>query len=303
LKNAALIYNPTAGGKSSRREREIHLAAKALESQGIAAELFPTSAPGVGRQLARQAIEKGAELILACGGDGTLNEVANGVAPGETSFAILPGGTANVFARELGVALNPARAASQLSRWTPRRIALGRATWQEVGTGEPRARYFLCLAGVGFDAYIIHKLSRKFANDFGVFAYGWEGLRQVFRYHFPTFGCTANGHTTRGTFAVMQRTSRYAGWLRLAPGASIFQDRLTLCLFQSSHRGRYLAYAAAILARRHTRLRDVAMAQTSKVECAAEGGETVYFELDGELVGQLPVTFDVVPDALTLLAP
>lgn len=306
MKNAALIYNPTAGGNPARRERQIRRAAEALEAAGIAAALTPTAAPGMARDLAREAVARGAELVLACGGDGTLNEVVNGIAPSKVPLGVLPGGTANVFARELGIALNPVRAARDLSRWSPRRIALGRATWPNGGPPghSPHTRYFLSLAGIGFDAYVIHKLSRSFANAFGVFAYGYEAGRQVFRYRFPLVSFRVGDREIRGSFAAVQRTERYAGWLRLAPGASIFEDRFTFCIFKSPRRQRYLVYGAAIVARQHARLSDVELIQTHKVACAAsDSADPVYFELDGEFAGQLPATFEIVPDALTLLAP
>ncbi len=306
LKSAALIYNPTAGGNPARRERQIRRAAEVLEAAGIAAALTPTSAPGMARDLAREAVARGAELILACGGDGTINEVINGIAPSKVLLGVLPGGTANVFARELGIPLNPVRAARGLARWSPHRIALGRASWANGGPPghSPQTRYFLSLAGIGFDAYVIHKLSRSFANAFGVFAYGYEAVRQLLRYRFPLISFQIGDREIRGTFAAVHRTERYAGWLHLAPGASIFEDRFTFCIFKSPRRQRYLVYGAAVVARQHARLSDVELVQTHKVECSApDSAGPVYFELDGEFAGQLPATFEIVPDALTLLAP
>lgn len=301
MTNAALIYNPVAGGSPARRERQAREAARELQAAGVAARLLPTSAPGTAGELARGAVREGTELVLVCGGDGTLNEVINGLAPGKVPLAVLPGGTANVFARELGINLNPVRAARQLSRWTPRRVALGRAAWSNGGGAQQR--FFLSLAGVGFDAYIIHNLSRSFANALGVVAYGCEGLRQVFRYSFPEFSCRFEEREFRGTFAVLHRTERYAAWLRIAPGASVFGDRFTLCLFKSRRRARYFLYAAAVVTSTHTRLRDVETMQTRRIEFAGDSGAPVYFELDGEWVGRLPATFEIVPNALTVLVP
>jgi YegS/Rv2252/BmrU family lipid kinase len=306
LKNAVLIYNPIAGGRNSRRERQMRQAAGILETGGIAAKLLPSTAPGSARELAQTAYREGARLILACGGDGTLNEVLNGITPGEATLGLLPGGTANVFARELGMPLDPVRAARELVRWSPRRIALGCATWPDSSAPNQSAekRFFLSLAGVGFDAYVIHRLLHDRTRSLNVFAYVWEAVKQVFRYRFPEIICRLEGRELRGTFAVMHRTERYAGWLHLAPGASIFRDRLTLCLFESSRRSRYLRYAAAIVLRRHTRLKDVQLLHTTQISCAPLNDHArAYFELDGELAGQLPATFEVVPDALTMLLP
>lgn len=281
-------------------------AVEALHAAGIAAKLVTTSAPGAARDLAERAVAEGVKLILTCGGDGTINEAVNGMTPGDAMLGILPGGTANIFARELGMPLDPLQAARELIRWMPRRIALGRATWTNgpENSHAAESRYFLSLAGLGLDAYIIHKLSRSLASALGVAAYGWEALRQVLRYPFPTIACRVKDREIRATFALVQRTERYAGWLHLAPGANVFKDEFTFCAFKSTRRWRYLGYAAAIAARRHTRLSDVELVQTCCVECAADDTSArVFFELDGEWAGQLPATFEIVPDSLTVLVP
>ena len=106
------------------------------------------------------------------------------------------------------------------------------------------------------------------------------------------------------TFAVAQRARNYGGWLHLTPDARFFDDRFTLCLFKSHNRARYFLYAGLVLAHQHFHLGDVELVETRKLCCAARvAGETIRFELDGELVGTLPATFEIVPDALTVLVP
>jgi diacylglycerol kinase (ATP) len=306
LKNAVLIYNPVAGRHPARREREIQEAAAVLREDSIAARLVRTSGPGTARDLARAAVAEGTSLVIVCGGDGTINEVVNGVAPGQAALGILPGGTANIIAKELGLPHHPVRAAKQLSRWRPSRIALGKAVWGCVN-GEPMAdqeqRFFLSVAGVGFDAYIVYRLSAAFKRSLGVVAYGWEAIRQALRYRFPAFLCQVDGQEQRATFAVIHRTRLYAGWFHLAPTANLFESRFVLSLFKSRRRARYFLYAAAAVARQHARLRDVELVDARRIVCSSEERATVHFELDGELVGTLPATFEIVPDALTLLVP
>ena len=223
MKTAALIYNPVAGRHPARREREIQKVAAVLREESIAVRLMRTLGPGTACDLARAAVAGGTDLVVVCGGDGTINEVVNGVAPSETVLGILPGGTANIIAKELGLPHDPVRAAKQLSRWRPRRIALGRAVWA-CGNGQPVAnqeqRFFLSVAGIGFDAYIVYKLSMAFKMSLGVVAYGWEAIRQALRYRFPAFLCQVDGHQRRATFAVVHRTKLYAGWFRLAPSVT-----------------------------------------------------------------------------------
>ncbi|PYV22961.1 MAG: hypothetical protein DMG27_16905, partial [Acidobacteria bacterium] len=271
MKTATLIYNPIAGRRPERREKEIEDAATALAASGIKVRLAQTSGPGTAGQMAREEVRRSETLILVCGGDGTINEVINGLVPGEATLGILPGGTANIIAKELGLPHDPVRAARQLPGWRPRRIALGRVTWPVAGAGSVQdrsvdQRYFLSVSGVGFDAYVVYKLSATFKMSLGVAAYVAEAVRQALRHSFPVFVCKVDGPQLQGrecraTFATIQRTGLYAGWLRLAPGARFFEPQFRLCLFKSRSRARYFVYAAAVLARQHLRLSDVELVE------------------------------------------
>jgi diacylglycerol kinase (ATP) len=305
LKPATLIYNPIAGRDREKREVQIRQARDVLARGGIDASLARTTEPGCATELARAAAESGKDLIIVCGGDGTVNEVINGISPGAVTLGILPGGTANIIAKELNLPHNPVQAARELPRWKPRRIALGVAIGSSPpppASPSPIRRYFLSVAGVGYDAYVIRRLALDFKLSLGVVAYVVEGIRQVMRYSFPPVICTTDGYQTRATFAVVQRTSRYAGWFRTAPRQSVIKPQFGVSLYKSRHRLRYFLYGAAILTRQT--LPDVEQMDVQKIEFAAEApGTKVYFELDGELAGILPATFEVVPDALSLLMP
>jgi diacylglycerol kinase (ATP) len=312
LKKATLIYNPIAGRQPAKREREVRQVSGMLRDAGIEVELAPTTRPAMAQELAHGAVIRGVDLVLVCGGDGTINEVINGLAPSQIPLGILPSGTANILARELRLPHSLIRAARQLPQWSPRRIALGRARWggaqppQEGGNSstEVFCRYYASVAGVGFDAHIVYKLSSRLKLGFGVASYVLEAFRQLLRYPFPTFSCRLDGHAQQGTFAVVHRTRLYAGWLHLAPSADLFAPRFAVCSFSSRSRARYLFYALATLARQHLRLRDVELHQSAQVVCTpGDTATTIRFELDGELAGALPATFEIVPDALTVLVP
>ena len=304
MKRATLIYNPVAGRKTARREKQIRQAAEALAAAGLEVKLAATTGPRAATELARQAVQEGAELVLACGGDGTVNEVLNGLVPGAATLGIFPGGTANIIGKELHLPHHPARAARALPNWKPRRIALGRATWTDTASDEPRSRVFMSVAGVGFDAYIVHSLSWSLKMSWGLVGYGLEAVRQALRYSFPRFRFEMDGQHREATFAVVHRTGHYAGWFPLAPTANLFKPDFTACLFKSSSRSRYFAYALGVIFRQHLRFSDVELVDGFKVTCTpVESSRPIYFELDGELVGQLPATFEILPDALTLLVP
>jgi len=312
LKKGTLIYNPVAGRRPARREREVREAAAVLGQVGLEIELAPTARPAMAHELAQAAVANGADVVLACGGDGTINEVMNGLAMSQVPLGILPGGTANIVAHELGLPLNPVRAARQFAGWTPYRIALGRARWEEAPAAPPASelapraccRYYISVAGIGYDAHIVYKLSPWLRTNFGVAGYVLEAFRQLPLYPFPRFSCRLNGLERQGTFAVIHRTRLYAGWLHLAPTAGLLQPRFAVCSFPSRSRLRYLVYALAVLARQHLRLKGVSLDQCTKVVCTPVDAYTpIRFELDGELAGAIPATFEIVPDALTLLAP
>jgi YegS/Rv2252/BmrU family lipid kinase len=325
LKKGTLIYNPVAGQRPAGREHEVRKAADVLREAGLEIELAPTVRADMAHELAQAAVENGADVVLACGGDGTINEVINGLAQSQVPLGILPGGTANILARELRLPLSPVRAARQFLHWTPRRIALGRARWTQAPSAPPPdgpargggftppplsassqacCRYYTCVAGIGYDAHIVYKLSPWLKIHLGVTGYVLESLRQLVRYSFPKFACHLDGLERQGTFAVIHRTRLYAGWLHLAPTAGLFQPNFAVCSFPSRSRLRYLLYALAVLARQHLRLRGVTLDHCTEVVCTpVDASQIIRFELDGELGGTLPATFEVVPEALTILVP
>ena len=300
--NATLIYNPAAGQYHAIRERQIQAVAAKLRDLGLETTLLKTDGRGSARALAREAVRLQSEAVLVCGGDGTVNEAVNALAGTTTPLGILPGGTANTAARELHLPYNLVAVAEQLPRWRPRQIPLGRARWN--ANGKEQERYFLSLAGAGFDAHVIRELSLDSKAWLGVMAYVGEALKQVWQYPFPPLLCRADNREYNATFVAIQRTRLYGGWIQMAPHSDLSKPVLTSCLFQSAEPARYLAYAAATLVGQHLRLKDVTVMETSSLACApAVPGSDIFFELDGDLAGQLPVIFDVAPEPLTLLVP
>src|SRR5262245_3060184 len=188
LRNALLIHNPNAGGGGEDRRKELDEARKILAVGGIEAELAETSGPGDATEIALRAGREGRQLVIACGGDGTLNEVVNGLARQQNGdrvpLALLPGGTANVLAKELSLPWDIPRAAERLIVRTVREIALGLATPLD---DPARARYFLSVAGAGPDGRITCAVDLELKARMGIFAYWWQGAMEVLQYKFPRF--------------------------------------------------------------------------------------------------------------------
>ncbi len=302
LKRSTLVYNPAAGTRQNRRQDQIRRVSEQLSKNGLEVNVQQTTGPGSAHFLASQAVAAGTDLIVVYGGDGTINDVANALAEGPVPLGVLPGGTANIAAKELGLPEDPVEAAARIAEWTSKPIALGRATWTREG--RQQQRFFLSVAGVGFDAHVIRQLSLAAKAEYGVAAYVLEALRQFFIYRYPSFACSADGVVADATLAVAQRSRRYAGWLQVAPGANFLTSKLASCMFLGKGFGSYVAYGFAVLLGQHMHLPDVHLAASDRMVCKPkEPGSVIDFELDGELVGQLPAVFDVVPDALTLVAP
>lgn len=292
FRNAALIYNPLSGRLRWKRQRDLDRATHLLDAYGIRIVRIPTTGAGSATALAREQVAAGRDLIIACGGDGTVNEVVNGMAGSRVPLALLPAGTGNVLAKELGLPWDIWRAAEYIPAGEVRRIALGRA-------GE---RYFICMAGVGVDANIVYRLSVKTKLSLGMLAYWIESFRQLLEYEFPLFSVRVEGQSFQAALLVVSRTKNYGGPVQLTRRADLFSDEFEVCLFQRRNRFLYLLYFLALQMGLLERFRDVRFLRTRRVE-AQPGNQRIQVQVDGELAGALPMDFVIVPDALSLLVP
>ena len=300
IHNAVITHNPLAGRGHGRRARQLEQARQILATAGIEAELQSTTGTGAATELARRAVEQGRQLVIACGGDGTVNETVNGLAGSQVPLAVLPPGTANVLAKELGIPWDIPRAAGLIPRGTLQRIALG-----EVVSLPTRAtrRYFLCVAGAGPDGMMVYSLNPALKLRAGISAYWLEGFRQLFRYEFPRFLLTGADGERQATLVIVGRTKHYGGPFRITTEADLFEDRFELAVLTTRSALRYLSYLPAIWMDRLRGMRDVHFSKTASLRCEPLTDGTVYAQVDGEPFGRLPVEFNIVPDALTLVLP
>jgi diacylglycerol kinase (ATP) len=270
---------------------------KALARAGHQATAKPTAGPGAAAGLARDSIAAGADLVLVLGGDGTINEVAEGMIGSRIPLGILPGGTANVLACELGLAGKAERVAERLADLEPRRICAGR-----VHCAAANPRHFLAMAGVGLDAHIVYGLSPGAKKRWGKLAYWAGGFSQLVR-TLEEFDVEIDGRTYRSSFALLTKVRNYGGDLEIARRVSIFDDQFEVVLFAGSSPSRYLKYLTGVAANRLDGMTGVTILRARKACFRGETDERVHVQIDGEYAGQLPGQVEMVPDALTLLIP
>jgi diacylglycerol kinase family enzyme len=242
-------------------------------------------------QLAQKAVADKVDLVIAVGGDGTANEVACGLALSSVPLAILPCGTANVLAREIRLPDRILAAVDLIPHLKPMRIALGKGG----------NRYFVMMAGVGIDAEIIYDLRAAVKRAFGVAGFWLEALRHWTGYRFVPFSANVDGKPYDCTFAIIGRAAWYASGVKITPKAELGGNDFNVCLFKGKSRLDYLRYLSGVLAGTHPYFHDVRYLHGKLVEMTSRF--PVRVQMDGESAGVLPMTFEVVPDALTLLVP
>jgi YegS/Rv2252/BmrU family lipid kinase len=281
-----------------RRSHALEHSIQRLAKQGIAVEAVSTRGPGSAAGIAREIAGGGADLILVAGGDGTINEVVNGMAGSQVPLGILPAGTANVLANELGIARTMERAADTVAHWVPERIALGLLA---TATGES-PRYFLLMAGAGLDAGIVYNLNQRIKDLLGKAAYWIGGLSKIGQ-RLPQFTVEAEGKTFRTSFALVSRVRNYGGDLEIAPSISLLDDEFEVVLFEGANTLPYLKYMAGVVTHRIRGMRGVTVLRTRKALLSGTDRGPIYVQVDGESAGSLPASLELIPNALTLLAP
>jgi len=305
-RNALLIYNPASGRRRKRRFGEVEQAARILKQAGIAVELAPTTGRATATLMAHEAIEQKRDLVIACGGDGTINEIVNGLVGSRVPLALLPAGTANILAKELGIPWDIPAAAHLIADGVERRVALGMATPLPVpgqALSEQVRRYFLCVAGAGPDGAIVQMIGEAAKTRAGIFAYWWEGLRQLMQYRFPEMRVAGGGHDMRATLVVIGRTVNYGGPFKITIGASLFEDSFEVLVHTSRSRWRYLICLPALWTGQLRKMDCIHAWKTTEVTCWPAKSVDVFAQVDGEPAGVLPIHFRIVPDALTLIVP
>lgn len=304
LQNALLIHNPNAGHGGAQRRRSLDEARRIFAGVGIEVELAETTGPGDATEIAERATIERRDLVLACGGDGTLNEVVNGLAGPSNGhrvpLALLPAGTANIFAKELSLPWDIPGAARKLVRGTVAEIALGLAT----PLNEPEKRkYFLSVAGAGPDGRIVYSIDLELKARMGILAYWWQGAREIFRYDYPHFRVVINGQPSDASLAIVGRTKNYGGPFKITTLADLYEDKFEVMTLSTRSGLRYLSYLPTLYMGKLRGTEGVFFSKTDSVVCEPLDDHPVHAQVDGEPLGRLPVEFKIVPGALKVLVP
>jgi diacylglycerol kinase (ATP) len=293
---AVLISNPKTGRYTSNRRIALETVHDYLRSKNLEVELIPTTRPGDATRIARHAARDGVRNVIVSGGDGTINEVLQGLIGTNSRLAILPRGTANVLARELELPLDSMRAAEVISKGKTQRIHVGCAIDETTGV----KRHFFLMAGVGLDASVVRRVHPKLKKHFGKAAFWLSGLSHLADWQPTPFHVEINGEILPATFAAIGKAASYGGDLSVTPRAQLDQPDFEVCVISSRSRLRYLQLLPYVMRNGVPADKpEVRYLRTTRVR--ATGDAPV--QVDGELIGKLPMTFEVAQETIEVIVP
>ena len=283
-----MIINPAARGVPQLERLREAISRVA----GWEATLEATTSAGHATELARAAAQRGFDAVVACGGDGTMNEVANGLAGSDTAMATVRGGTANIWAKEIGASKDPSEAVRGRADGELRSMDLGLA-------GD---RHFLLMAGIGFDASIVQRVSSRLKRWSGALAYAVPSVLRAFSHRSISAELVVDGEalSTPLYWLLLGNTRNYGGVLNLTHQAKADDGLLDILLLQHGGLPRLAWLALWALLRRHQDRAEVVYRTASSIDVRTPG---LPVQIDGEYLGETPMTFGVAPGALRVLVP
>ena len=311
MRRVALIHNPQSGQRFFARDKALNRAMEVLREAGVEADALETDGPGSARNLARAAMRNGYDTVLACGGDGTVHESLQALVGSDVALGVIPLGTANALAQDLGLGLSPVHAVRKLLTAIPTQVPVGRIFYRDKNDLE-RSCFFTVAAGIGADALLMASMDAGLKRRFGYALYLIEATRIWATNPFPlfraSFSMNGSGETRSADISQLLavRVRSFGGVLgTLAPGATLRSETLSLITFKTRSRFRYLRFLLAVIAGRQTFSDHVELLEASSVECQTRNGskKTIYVEADGEVLGALPARMEIAQQTLTLLIP
>jgi diacylglycerol kinase (ATP) len=286
----ALVYNPESG-RLRERKRAVDRFVQLLEEAGKSGEVLPTAAPRHAIDLAREAVAGGCDLVIAHGGDGTMNEVLQALVGTDVTLGFWPGGTANVLAAEIGFPRSVQGVVQRILAGQVKRVTVGKAN----------DRYFLLMAGIGLDAAVAAGVDPIWKRRLGKGAFALSAIKFMMRWGLTPISVRVDGEDIEGRFVLAGNAHSYGGGFRLTPQADLSDPQIDLCIFQSGSRIQYLLYGFASLLGAHVKLPGVTYRKVRQALIAPGAGTGALMHLDGEVVGGMPVVIEAIPNALQLL--
>lgn len=285
-----VIFNPVAG------RRRAHLLWRVLDvlvANGVRLDLAETHRAGHAEALAREAVRRGAEVVVAAGGDGTIAEVANGLIGSSARLGVIPLGTANVLAHELGLPFAPKAVAAALA------FGRTRTLWPGQANGPDGARLFVQMLGVGFDAHVVQNLPFRVKKLFGKGAYVMQSMRELCRYKFPNIRLRVDDLETEAASVIISKGRLYGGRFRLAHDAVPGDPGFSVVLFDRSGPGAAMMYGSALPLNllgqapgvRHIRARRIDFVQNDFVPA----------QTDGDSAGMAPLWVSDAPGPIQIV--
>jgi len=289
-----IIFNPTAKRASDRKiARAFHF----LKSKGYKVEVLFTEQKGDAESLAKDAIKESPSLVIAAGGDGTFNEVLNGLAGSEIPMAILPLGTTNVLAKELRVPEAVEGAMKVVLSSAPKTVSLGKVTHLPGQKEFGYTRYFCLMAGIGFDGETVLGVNETLKKISGKGAYFYSALKSLSGFSPSELMFNIDGKSYTGYTAVVGKAAKYGGNYMIAPDARLTDPFLYVCLFKGSKRLDILRYVLGIAAGRHLRFKDVEYIKATTLKVKGNA----HIQVDGDYFGKTPAKIEVAPNVVRLV--
>jgi YegS/Rv2252/BmrU family lipid kinase len=293
---SVLIANPKTGRYKSLRS-SVDAISETLRSQGLEIDLVYTTGPGDAARIAAKAAQSNAHQVIVLGGDGTINEAVQGLVGTETRLAILPRGTGNVLARELGLPLDLREAVNVITKGVTRSVHVGVAIDEIKNT----RRYFVLMAGIGLDAAVVDQVNPRLKRRLGRGAFWLTGFGQLANWHPVVFELKVNGQTYAATFVNIGNAPRYGGDLAITPGASLDQPEFEICIIQTRSRIRYLRLLSSAMRKDGIKKGRAGVCFARATHASATGNVPV--QVDGEVIGSLPMRFEIAPDTIEIVVP
>jgi YegS/Rv2252/BmrU family lipid kinase len=299
--DALLIFNPAAGPRGELRrdlERVVHY----LSERGWHVTMRATRKPGDATELARAAVAARCKAVLVAGGDGTIHEAVNGLVGSDTAMGVLPVGTGNVWAKQIGM---PTMSLTQPDRLlaAARMLVDGEVHWVDVGRAD--GRYFLICAGVGIDSTVAAQMEprTRTAKQLGALAYLSAGVWIVRDFSGVRSTIVIDERTVRTkiVLVVVSNIRLYGGLVQMTPEARADDGLLDVRVFKGLGPAWVFRHVAGVFTHRH--LRDPMVSHYQGRRVTIYTAEPFPLQLDGEPVGMTPVTLEVVPRALRVLVP